>query len=228
VKHIASVALVVGLTASLGCRGQVELSSGPPPGPDAGIENSPDSSIVINTSPDATGVVVIPESSDATAPVPSLDATLIVDNGQDASPPFNKALACAEAPTAVIPYATASDLTALIVGQWVRCEGVLQPQNGLPAPDRQDGLQFESGGGVDGLVSSELPLPEGGTGYLPYIGGTYGIIDWQFWPTDAGAPGVLFESSGGSYGFEDTPVFSNGGNRMVLSDAVWPGTYVRF
>ena len=231
-KHIASVALV-GLAALLGCRGQVQLGSEPQPGAQPGPAGSLDASTTIDPGPeaipDAPAVFAIPDATAVVAiPDAGTDGTAVLVNGDDAYPPFDKQAACAEAPAGVNSYATESDLNALIVGQWVRCQGILQPEGGLPAPDRQDGLEFDLDGSIYGLVSSELPLPPGGTGYLPYVGGGYGLETWQFWPGDGGVPGVLFEISTGSGGFADTPQFSNGGNRMALSDAIWGGTYVRF
>jgi hypothetical protein len=101
----------------------------------------------------------------------------------------------------------------------------------LPAPDGQFGLHFmlQTGGGdapfltrsLWGLIPDDRPDSSIGD-VLAYTGGGYGAPDWNFARGDAGQPGIAF-----STGVFDAARFFDSGNKMVLTDTIWNGTYVR-
>jgi hypothetical protein len=139
--------------------------------------------------------------------------------------------ACAEAQTSVASYSSPAELASLVVGEWFRCEGPIQPAGEPVAPDGQNGLYFDlfagqNQGSISGLIPDGPPC-YGFGGVLVYVGNdAYGLVDWAFSQDDAGNPGIVFQGTriGVIY---DQPVFSNQGHRMVLSDPTWAGTYVR-
>jgi hypothetical protein len=201
--------------------------------------------------------VVTPPNGDMDAASIGLDA-LFIDNAESAStdswlspetgsldanscegaPPVlgDASALCGAPPTPIVPFGSAADLADLVVGQWYRCEGPLQPQGGAVAPDGQSGLEFElnagtNQGALDGLIPSGTPCYGFGL-VLPYVGGErYGQVNWAFAsvPSDAGdggPPGIVFQDTAGLVVY-DQPIFSDQGNRMSLSDSIWNGTYVR-
>jgi hypothetical protein len=152
--------------------------------------------------------------------------TTTIGTTTDTTTTTNPLAMCATPPKGPMSYGSEGPFEMAFVGQWLRCEGVIQPASGSPAPDGQDGLELEPGGGVDGLQSWELPIPEGGTGVLPWTGGLYEPVSWTF-DISTGGAGVLFGGTTIPDSF-DQPVFSNDGERMTLSGTLFPGHYVRY
>ncbi len=216
-------------TVLVGCRAEVILG-----GASDGGNDGPDSGSVANDPIDAANVIPIDAMApigelDAMAPIGELDA--MAPSGElDAMAPTGNSIeiaaACSAAATPESPWATADARGTLLVGQRIRCEGVITPNGGQPAPDRQDGLEFDTGGAVGGLLSGSLPLSNGETGPLAYVGGSYAVVSWQFVVPDGGTPSLVFQWEGSAE--YDDPVFMNGGTRMTLSDPIWNGTYVRY
>ena len=193
-------------------------------------------------SPDASGP---PPDTDASTPPASPDGALAADafpkSPDDAHPScrrnnsgsilaFDPTAACAAATTATkVPFTNANELAALLVGGWMRCEGPLQPNGGPVAPDGQDGLELNLFPGTQqGPVRGMRP--NGGPCFdhlLLYVGG--GKFDvsmsWAFSATPTG-PGLVFQGAD-SLVVYDHPAFSNGGKRMILTDPLWFGTYVK-
>jgi hypothetical protein len=140
------------------------------------------------------------------------------------------AAACAAPATPEVAYTGAAGLAALLVGNWIRCEGPIQPIGQAPAPDGQIGLEFDIyPGQSQGGMGAILP-PANGPCYgfvLAYVGGDqYDPVSWAFDAGTAGAPGIVFQATTGSAVY-DQPSFSAGGNRMTLTDDIWNGNYVK-
>jgi hypothetical protein len=95
-----------------------------------------------------------------------------------------------------------------------------------------DGMEESAVGGGESReedAAVATPLGRGaGTGAFvdtPACGGKFEPVSWQYTMTLAGT-GVAF--SGLTIGtVPDQPVFSTGATRMVLSDPIWHGTYIR-
>jgi hypothetical protein len=136
--------------------------------------------------------------------------------------------ACAAPAAATVTFSDAKDLVALIVGDWLRCEGPIQPKGMPVAPDGQDGIEFDLNPGEQQGQAGGL-APSGGpclNMLLLYVGGgNYAPTSWAFVSTPTG-PGLVFQDTFGHVVY-DNPVFSDGGKRMVLSDPIYNGTYVR-
>jgi hypothetical protein len=138
--------------------------------------------------------------------------------------------ACATPATPEVGYADAAELAALLLGNWIRCEGPIQPIGQAPAPDGQIGLEFDLFPGQSlGGMGALLP-PANGPCYgfvLAYVGGNqYDPVSWAFNAGTAGAPGLVLQATTGPAVY-DQPAFSAGGNRMSLTDSIWNGTYVK-
>lgn len=143
-------------------------------------------------------------------------------------PGFDPTAACAAPPSAQVPYTDAKSLASLIVGDWLRCEGPIQPVGMPVAPDGQDGIEFDVNPGEQQGQAGGL-MPSGGpclNQVLLYDGSEhYAPTSWAFASTSTG-PGIVFQDTFGDVVY-DNAVFSSGGKRMVLSDPTYNGTYIR-
>lgn len=136
-------------------------------------------------------------------------------------PDFDPTAACAAPSSTPVPYSDAESLVALIVGDWLRCEMPI-------APDGEVGIEFDLNPGEQQGYAGGL-VPSGGpclSNLLLYDGsGHYAPTSWAFASTATG-PGIVFQDTFGDVVY-DSAVFSAGGKRMVLSDPIHYGTYVR-
>jgi hypothetical protein len=141
---------------------------------------------------------------------------------------FDTTAACAAPATTTVPFSDPKGLVALIVGYWLRCEGPIQPKGMPVVPDGQNGIEFDLNPGQQQGEAGGLS-PSGGpcmNRLLLYVGnGNYAPAWWAFASTPTG-PGLVFQDTRGDVVY-DNPVFSAGGKRMVLSDPIYNGTYVR-
>jgi hypothetical protein len=133
---------------------------------------------------------------------------------------------CDDPDMTVKPYTDPIDLYSMIMYfDWLRCEGTIQPAGGLPAPDGEHGLLFESFNGPQVALVLGIPAgPAAGMGVTPWVGNQYETVSWTYVVMATG-PGISFTGTtiGTVY---DQPVFTSGAKRMTLSDPVWKGTYV--
>jgi hypothetical protein len=167
-------------------------------------------------------------ASDAFGADAKIGADGPLDTGCQGPPAYDPTAACAAAASATVPFSSAQQLAALVVGDWLRCEGPIQPEGMPVAPDGQFGIEFDLNPGEEQGYASGI-IPTGGaclSTLLLYVGNDdYGPTSWAFAQTSSG-PGIVFQSTFQTVVY-DNPVFSSGGNRMLLTDPTYHGNYVR-
>ena len=130
------------LCLALGCGG-VSIDAGPstngvagdgvavtPGTRDGGVAVTPgtrDGGVAVTPGTRDGGVAVMPETGDGGCVLAS-----------------DSAAACAAPAAATVTFSDAKDLVALIVGDWLRCEGPIQPKGMPVAPDGQTGSSSTS------------------------------------------------------------------------------------